>query len=91
MHSFIDMAHETRDKERHMRKSVILVAWVLWAKFTPLGAIDESHVKWQLIGAKTLETQCRQEAASLQSKESRYGIDGDRRYECLPVGLDPRR
>src|SRR4030095_17126851 len=74
-----------------MRTIVLLTAWVLWTKFTPLGATDESQVKWQLIGAKTLETQCRQEAAQLQDRESRYGIDGDRRYECWPVGLDPRR
>jgi hypothetical protein len=81
----------TMNAKLDMRKIVMLMAWVLWTKFTPVGATDESQVKWQLVGVRTLEHQCRQEAAQLQGREARYGIDGDRRYECWPVGLDPRR
>src|SRR4029453_13500499 len=78
----------TMNAKQKRRRICILPAWVLWTKFTPLGATDESQVKWQLIGAKTLETQCRQEAAHLQGRESRFGVDGDRRYGCLPAAPD---
>jgi hypothetical protein len=69
----------------------LTLAWVIWSKFIPLGTTsDESKWQWQLITATTREAVCRQEASRLQGAESRYGVDGDRTYVCLPESIDPR-